>query len=408
MTTQEIIPIIGSGPAGTASAMNLLRYGFQPLIIERDSFPRFHIGESLTTECVDALNRLGLQAQLAALSAPGKKGVRIFSRHPENSFYVGAGDAWQVERARFDSMMLDTAVERGAHHLQGSARKLVFEDGHWRVDVETADGSTRQIASRFVIDASGQQRFSQRQGLIGPLQEGRYARQIAFFSQFEGVTRELSDAWDTLIFHRDMHEWCWMIPLSEQVTSIGLVLPVETWKQDKQSVDEFLDTRLAEFSAPLALRLSSARRVGPVRTVSNYSYRIEPYASRGLFCVGDSHRFIDPIFSFGVEFAVVEAEYVGKAIQACSGLDTAAWSAHIDNYLRITTEAQNVIDDMLQYFWAYPWGFANMAHVRFREEFLEIFAGRLYESGEGEGLRRMRDTLANDRDSDRRQSASPH
>jgi flavin-dependent dehydrogenase len=238
------------------------------------------------------------------------------------------------------------------------------------------------------------------------LQEGRYARQIALFSQFEGVSREPTDAWDTLIFHREMHEWCWMIPLSERVTSIGLVLPVESWKQDKQPVEAFLDTRLAGFSEPLNLRLSSAARVGPVRTVSNYSYRIEPYASRGLFCVGDSHRFIDPIFSFGVEFAVVEAEYAGKAIQACSRLDSAAWDSDIDDYMRITTEAQNVIDDMLQYFWAYPWGFANMAHVRFRDEFLEIFAGRLYESDEGDGLRRMRDTLAGDADSDRRQSAS--
>lgn len=406
MSTQETIPIIGGGPAGTASAMNLLRHGFRPVIVEQDSFPRFHIGESLTTECVDALNRLDLQAKLAGLSAPGKKGVRIFSRHPENSFYVGAGDAWQVERARFDSMLLDTAIERGAQRLQGRAHKLVFGDEQWHLEVQLADGTAHDISSRFVIDASGQQRFSQRQGLFGPLQEGRYARQIAFFSQFEQVTRQPQDAWDTLIFHRDMHEWCWMIPLSESVTSVGMVLPVEIWKQHKQPADTFLDTRLREFSEPLGLRLSPAVRVGPVRTVSNYSYKMEPYAARGLFCVGDSHRFIDPIFSFGVEFAVLEAEYAGKAIFACSQRETAAWDEQIDDYLRITGDAQNIIEDMLHYFWAYPWGFANMAHVRYKDEFLELFAGRLYETGEGEGLKRMRDTLAGDRNTARQQSVS--
>jgi 1H-pyrrole-2-carbonyl-[peptidyl-carrier protein] brominase len=394
MSTHETVPIIGGGPAGTASAMNLLRHGFKPLIIEQDVFPRFHIGESLTTECVDALNRLGLREQLQSLSAPGKKGVRIFSRHPENSFYVGAGDAWQVERARFDSMMLNTAVERGALHLQGRARELAFDDGQWRLQVELPDGATRTFNSRFVIDASGQKRFSHRQGLFGPLQEGRYARQIAFFSQFEGVVRQPLDAWDTLIFHREMHEWCWMIPLSDSVTSIGLVLPVDSFKNGKLPADAFLDTRLAAFSDPLSGRLGSAVRVGPVRTVSNYSYKMEPYAARGLFCVGDSHRFIDPIFSFGVEFAVLEAEYAGKAIQACSRQDLSHWDSPARDYMNVTGSAQNVIEDLLNYFWAFPWGFANMAHMRFRDEFLEIFAGRIYETAEGEGLRRMRASLA--------------
>ncbi|MCP4406860.1 MAG: NAD(P)/FAD-dependent oxidoreductase [Gammaproteobacteria bacterium] len=387
---RETVAIVGGGPAGTASAMNLSRLGFKPVIIESEKFPRFHIGESLTTECVDALNRLGLKEQLKGLAAPGKKGVRIFSKHSGNSFYVGAGDAWQVERARFDTMMLETAVDRGADYVQGRVRKLSYCQQQWQIEIELTDQKTSTLNAKFVIDASGQRRFSQRQGIFGPLKEGNYARQIAFFSQFKDVKRLPEDNFDTLIFHRDKHEWCWIIPLSESITSIGMVLSVKAFKKCRLPAEEFIDSRLNSFSDPLVERTSAASRIGKVRTTSNYSYRVDCYASQGLFCVGDSHRFIDPIFSFGVEFAVVEAEYVAKSIQACSKSLPSEWEAIAHQYMDISTSAQDVIEDMLSYFWDHPWGFANMAHVRYKEEFLEIFAGRIYEIEAGEGLRKIR------------------
>ena len=110
--------------------------------------------------------------------------------------------------------------------------------------------------------------------------------------------------------------------------------------------------------------------------------------------MGDSHRFIDPILSFGVEFAVLEAEYLGKEIQACLLARPSEWAIHEQNYMRITSSAQNTIGDMLSYFWAHPWGFANMAHIRYKDEFLELFAGRIYETEAGEGLKKMRSAMA--------------
>ena len=391
---RDRVLIIGGGPAGSTSAMNLIAEGMTPIIVESVGFPRFHIGESLTTECVHALNRLGLEAALQTLRAPQKQGVRIFSKHPQNSFFVGAGDAWQVERARFDQMLLETAVARGAQLIHGKVVALRREDGEWLADIALPDEPQQTIHAHFVIDASGQDRFSVRQGILGPIREGDYARQIAFFSQFEGVERQPNDHFDTLIHHRGDFEWVWMIPLSEQVTSIGLVLPVEAFKTRKQPAEQFLDTGLANFSVPVAERVGNARRVGPVRTMSNYSYRIDEFARDGLFCVGDSHAFIDPIFSFCVEFVVKEAEYVRRAIVACRDSDPREWPAHAVQYMRVTTDGQRVVEDMLAYFWKYPWGFAHMAHVRHKDEFLEIFAGRIYEIDPGEGLNKMRATLS--------------
>ena len=393
----EPVLIIGAGPAGSASAMHLLKAGLQPVIVEAVRFPRYHIGESLTTECVDALNRLGLADRLAALSAPKKQGVRIFSKHPENSFFIGAGDAWQVERDRFDSMLLETAVTRGSEHIHGRVQKLErTEQGDWRMEIRLADGGTEQRRARFVIDASGQERFSIKKGLLGPAREGGYARQIALFAQYEDINKQPNDAYDTLIHHREIHEWVWMIPLSETVYSVGLVLPVKDFKACKLPMEAFLDKHLLSFTPPLVERMRGARRINRVRAISSYSYRIDEYAKNGLFCVGDSHGFIDPIFSFGVEFAVLEAEYLGRTLQQCSRRDPADWPQLAQEYMQVTTAAQAVVEDMLAYFWAHPWGFAAMAHVRHKQEFLEIFAGRVYEIEPGEGLRQMRANMQTD------------
>ncbi|PCI44372.1 MAG: hypothetical protein COB41_04510 [Proteobacteria bacterium] len=390
-TPEEVI-IIGGGPAGSASAMNLLRHGFQPVIIEAEHFPRFHIGESLTTECVDALNRLGLDGKLQALAAPQKKGVRIFSHHPENSFYVGAGDAWQVERAPFDNMMLDEAIQRGAKHITGQAVNIERNKGLWHISIQT-NKAKALLKSRFVIDATGQQRFTQKQGLWGQLNAGDYAHQMAFFGQFENIKHQDIDMHDTLIFHRKKHEWVWMIPLNEKVTSVGLVVPVEDFKKSKLSMTDFLEDNIRSFSQPLEQRAHNMKRVNDVRAISNYSFSIDEYCRDGLFCVGDSHRFIDPIFSFGVQFSVVEAEYVSKAMLECSQCDESEWSSIHETYMQITTQAQDVIQDMLSYFWKHPWGFANMAHQKYANEFLEIFAGRIYEKEAGKGLTHMRRVL---------------
>lgn len=390
----EKVIIIGAGPAGTASAMNLLQCGLQPVIVEQEAFPRFHVGESLSVECVNALNRLGLEEVFNKINAPLKKGARAFSKNSQSNFYVGAGTARQVERSKLDAMMLETSIERGAGHIQGRAKKLCFENDIWQLDIELPDKEILSLKSRFVIDASGQKRFAQRQGLLAPEQASGYERQIALFSQFKGIKKNPEDQNDTLLFHGDKHEWCWLIPISDEVTSIGTVLLVEDFKKMTGSTADFFDSRLAEFSVPLEERIATAERIGKVGAISNYSYKLNGYANRGLICVGDSHCFLDPILSFGVQFAVQEAELAAKTIQACSTDKVPRWNAHFQEYMAITSAALNVIDDMLRYFWKYPLGYSRIVHIRHKDEFREIFAGRFYAMEAGPGLQSMRTSLA--------------
>jgi len=321
-----------------------------------------------------------------------RKECVFFSSHPENSFYVGAGDAWQVERSKFDQMMLHEALQRGAACVHGKVSNIHHEDNLWTVSVQTDEGH-QQLSSCFVIDASGQQRFTQKKGFWGTLQDGDYAHQIAFFGHFKGVQRQAVDMHDTLIFHRKNHEWAWMIPLSTSMTSIGLVVPVAEFKKRTLSINDYINEQLQSFSEPLQQRISRISISNDIQAVSNYSFSIENYAQNGLFCVGDSHRFIDPIFSFGVQFAVVEEEYVSQAIVDCAQSDASRCQLIHEHYMAVTTQAQDVIQDMLSYFWKHPWGFENMAHHRYADEFLEIFAGRIYEKKAGAGLLRMREVL---------------
>ena len=389
----EKVYIIGAGPAGNASALNLLSCGFQPVIVEREPFPRFHVGESLSVECVNALNRLGLEDVFDRISAPVKKGAHAYSASTERNFYVGAGTARQVERAKLDAMMLETAKARGAEHIQGRAKKLCYHKDIWHLEIERPDRSLLCCQSRFVIDASGQKRFAQRQGLLAAEKASDYERQIALFSHFKNVTKMPGDQNDTLLFHGEKHEWCWLIPVSDSVTSIGTVMLVDDFKKINEPTDQFFDARILDFSEPLKARTSAAQRIDTVRAISNYSYKLEGYADRGLICVGDSHCFLDPILSFGVQFAVQEAELAARTIQACGRIDTCSWDSQFKKYIEETSSALNVIDDMLRFFWKCPLGYSRIVHIRHRDEFREIFAGRFYNLQEGQGLKSIRKGL---------------
>src|SRR5262245_39849804 len=119
------VVIVGGGPAGAASALYLLEAGITPIILEKETFPRYHIGESLTGEVGGTLRKLGLAQRMQADGHPIKHGVTVYGTGGKNSFWVevqerGSDDklrptwTWQVRRSTFDRMLLDVAIERGA------------------------------------------------------------------------------------------------------------------------------------------------------------------------------------------------------------------------------------------------------------------------------------------------------
>ncbi|MHC5003606.1 MAG: NAD(P)/FAD-dependent oxidoreductase, partial [Planctomycetota bacterium] len=191
--------VIGAGPAGTAAAAIIAEHGHRVLIVERDAFPRYRLGESLIPYCWHALNRLGMVEKLDAAACTVKKhsvqfvGLEggtptpfYFNQHTDEDL----ARTWQVVRSEFDRMMLDTALGRGAQvAFRATARELI-RDGETVVGVrvEDADGARRELRSSLVIDASGRDLFS-----VG-LNEWRVPdpklKKIAMWTYFRGAVRD--------------------------------------------------------------------------------------------------------------------------------------------------------------------------------------------------------------------------
>ena len=385
------VVIIGGGPGGSATAMFLAGLGIRSTIIEKESFPRYHIGESLTTECGNLLRDLGLEKTMLEGKYPIKRGVKVYGPGGKNSFYVpimirtpeGLQDAhsWQMRRSDADKMLLDEAIARGADMVWGQAvAPLRDKDGYVSgVRVRMSDGETKDFESRVLVDASGQSTFLCKSGVTSRKDRGTYCNQSAVFSQVKNTIREEGDERDdTMIFYRDKNHWAWFIPLDDEIVSVGVGVPSDYFASKKESPEEFLVRELEDLNSELARRVPDRTLVEETRTISNYSYRIHEFTAKAYLCVGDSHRFIDPIFSFGVTFALAEGRMAAKAIADYLGGATGDEANPFAEYQDMCERGQEAIQSLIDAFWDHPYAFALFAHQRYREDFIDMFAARIY------------------------------
>jgi flavin-dependent dehydrogenase len=394
------VVIVGGGPSGSATAMFLIKEGIKPLIIEAEDFPRYHIGESLTGEGGKILRALGFLDEMYRRKHPCKQGVRVFGNSTRGSWFVPVTgrdenwdlfewDTWQVRRSDFDKMLLDEAVARGATLIRGKAiRPLQNDDGSVRgVQVRMADGNgkTEDIASEMLLDCSGQATWlANLGGVTGPKYLGAYDKQIAIFSQVagalrdDGSTRELHPD-NTVIFYQKKYHWAWFIPLDREVVSVGVVSPSAYYLSKKESLRDFLVRELHELNPELKRRLPEIKLVEDVHVIPNYSFQVKGFGGKGFLCIGDSHRFIDPIFSFGVAVALREAQQAAPAIKAyLEGRHRDDANPFADHQL-FCEQGIDVLEDCIDSFWEHPLAFAVYVHTRYPENMTDTFAGRIYE-----------------------------
>lgn len=313
--------IVGGGPAGSAAAMFLLREGITPVILEAETFPRYHIGESLTGAGGKALRDLGLTEEMYRRQYPTKQGVKVFGQSKRGTWFVPvtgrdenwklfAWDTWQVRRSDFDKMMLDEAVRRGAILMRGKALKPLTNGGVRGAQVRMADGGVQDIESQILLDCSGQATWlANQRNVTGPKYLGAYDKQIAIFSQVAGAIRDDGDTRDThrdntLIFYQKKYHWAWSIPLDSEVVSVGIVIPAAYFLEKKESPRDFYIRELEELHPELKRRIPEIKLVEDIHVIPNYSYQVKAFCGKGFMCIGDSHRFIDPIFSFGLTVAM--------------------------------------------------------------------------------------------------------
>jgi len=316
--------VIGAGPAGATAAALTAEQGNRTLLLERAIFPRHKIGESLIPATWPILERLGLVDRLRSSDFPQKHSVQFFSKSGRASspFYfsesprVDHPQTWQVVRSDFDLMMYENAQEKGAEAHQGVNVKEVLFEGDRAVGVRISlpDGGTRDVASKVVVDASGQSAMiSSRLQLKD---EDPRLRNASMFTYFEGAQRDEGvDEGATLILHtRDQDSWFWYIPQPDNRVSVGMVAPLSYLvRPPKRPPQEVFDEELEKCEG-LKPRLEGARQAGPVHVLRDFTYRSRQRAGNGWVLVGDAYGFVDPLYSTGVLLALKSGEMAADAI----------------------------------------------------------------------------------------------
>ncbi len=396
------VVVVGGGPGGATAALKLIEHGLDVAIIEQEDFPRFHIGESMTGECGALVRRLGLGGQMVRsqfpvkfatdVIGPGGKNrfrVPVMSRGPEQE--LEQTSTWQVRRSEFDAMLLEAAHERGAHAIHGKAIEALrnAEGSVVGVKVARSGGSVENFTAKVVIDASGRSTWAAKEGLTGRKERGHYATQTAVFTHVQGALRDQGDDADnTLIFYADHLHWAWFIPIDAETVSVGVVAPNEYFKERADDVETYFRNEVLTLNPDLARRLEGASEVEPVRTTANFSYEVPDFVGDGFVCIGDAHRFIDPIFSFGLYVTMAEAE---SAADAVAGLLKGGDDEALEEHREFCERGQSRLQDLVDAFWNNPLGFGYLVHhSSYAEDMIDLFAGRIYDREPSDGAEQLR------------------
>jgi len=309
--------IIGGGPAGSTAGLVLAREGFRVLVLEKTRFPRFHIGESFLPRCFELIRELGLLPNLRRLAHTPKFGAEFGIGNSLNTtrfnFSIGLvggeNETFNIERAVFDNMLLESAREAGAEIVQdtGVRRVLKLTDGD--VEIETDEGT--RLRARWLLDATGQG------CVLGRQLEKRKVfpshRKVAFFGHFTNVKRLTGREEGHPTVAMCDEGWFWIIPLDKVKTSVGLVMDAEAAKRVNVPANQMLAWGISQ--CPLiAERTENARFPETNYVIADFSYTCAPYSGPGYFLVGDSALFLDPIFSTGVCLGMMGAVEAGGSL----------------------------------------------------------------------------------------------
>jgi FAD-dependent halogenase len=332
MSEEADVVVVGGGPGGSTLATLVAMRGHRVVLLEKEKFPRWQIGESLLPSTVHGICRItGVADEIAKAGFTRKRGGTFrWGANPAPwtfSFSVSpkmTGDtsyAYQVERSKFDQILLDHARHMGVDVREQHAVSDVLEDAGRVCGVTYADaeGNTGTIHARYVVDASGNKsRIYQRSGATRQYSE--FFRSLALFGYFEGGKRLAPPNSGNILTAAFESGWFWYIPLSPTLTSVGAVVQRELADKIQGDPNEALTSLIAECPM-ISDYLRDATRVthgqyGQVRVRKDYSYANTSFWRPGMVLVGDAACFVDPVFSSGVHLATYGALLAARSINS--------------------------------------------------------------------------------------------
>ena len=356
--------VIGGGPGGSAAATLIARAGKRVLVLEKERFPRFHIGESLLPYNRRLFDEMGVLPVLEAAGFPKKFGAQFHLGNASKSLklvfrngcFTRETTAFQVERATFDHLLLKHTRASGAEVREGwTVTKSADENSEVAIQARGDNGEIETFRGSFLVDASGRGNFTGNQEGLRIIHPS--LRKLAVFGHFEGVVLDVGTAAGDTVIVRLENKWFWLIPISEKKTSVGCVMDQAEFAQAKQSPAEVF-TRIWQSSTTMRERMKNTRLVNTIQTTSDFSYYNRRLVGPRLLRVGDAAGFMDPIFSAGVYLAMHSGKLAAQVV-----VDSLA--ARDDGSRRLKRYEKRVFRAMRIYW--------NMVEAFYTKPFIELF-----------------------------------
>jgi flavin-dependent dehydrogenase len=331
MNTEKIdVLVIGAGPSGTVAAAIVNKAGFKVKIVEKLTFPRFVIGESLLPRCMEALTEAGFVDALKEKGFQQKFGAKFVKNGKicdyffADQFTPGWSWTWQVPRGEFDKTLADTVEKMGVPVCyETTVTAIEFNEKNSLTTIEDKNGNKTQIEARFIIDGSGYGRVIPR--LFSLDKPSTQPPRKALFVHTNDVKRSMDDEPNriTIIVHAP-GVWVWIIPFSNGITSLGFVGHPEFFK--KYGGDNESKLRALSASQPyLSRRFEDVEFMFDTKVLEAWSTTTDKFYGDGFVLTGNVTEFLDPIFSSGVTLATVSSQTAAHLVIRKLNGETIDW-----------------------------------------------------------------------------------
>ena len=380
--------IIGGGPAGSTMGSYLSKAGIKNIILEGHNQPRPHVGESLVLSTMRVFSELGLIEKMDQAGFPKKFGAswRDFSGKEQALHFsefrqegIDRDHTYHVDRSKFDLLLLKHAESLGSEVHQGVQVKRVNFEGDRAVGVRAKfAGQEIDIPAKIVVDASGRQTLLGRQ--LNLKQNDKIFNQYAVHGWFENVARgedPKTEGYIHIYFLPVKRGWAWQIPITDTITSVGVVAEREVFQQFKSESERYFDTYV-QSNKGLAQAMAGAVRVNEFKTEGDYSYILDKFCGNGYLMVGDAARFVDPIFSSGVSVAMHSARFGAQTV--ISALESGDWSeAALKPYENTLRDGVNIWYEFIRLYYKLLPLFTIFIQSEYRVEILRLLQGEVFE-----------------------------